>query len=105
MDFQGLPYQELVRVQKEVSSAIATRRAAEVANLRSEIEALITNRGFAVAEVFPEQIVRDKDRKVAAVRYRHPTQPGLTWTGRGKRPNWLRQFEEGGGTLEQCRVG
>lgn len=38
----------------------------------------------------------------AGVRYRHPDQPEtLTWSGRGRKPLWVQEWLDNGGTLEQ----
>lgn len=34
------------------------------------------------------------------MRYRHPTNPGQTWTGRGRRPAWVNEWLAGGGSLD-----
>lgn len=36
----------------------------------------------------------------APIRYRHPTSPMQTWTGRGRAPKWVRDWIEGGNSLE-----
>lgn len=38
------------------------------------------------------------------VRYRHPDQPGMAWTGRGKPPRWITDWVQGGKSLEALRV-
>lgn len=100
--FVDMPYEQLLLQKKEIESAIVRRRAAELAELRQQIVRLIESRGFSVSEVLNPALSKAKK---ADVRYRHPDNPELTWTGRGKRPNWLRQFEEAGGAIETCRVG
>lgn len=39
------------------------------------------------------------------VKYRSKTDPKLTWSGRGKRPRWLKEHLERGGTLDDVLVG
>lgn len=39
-----------------------------------------------------------------APKYRNPHNPEQTWTGRGNRPHWVRDFENGGGRLEDARI-
>lgn len=41
---------------------------------------------------------------VGKPRYRDPANPFQTWTGRGKRPNWLRRYLEGGRSLEEFKI-
>lgn len=36
--------------------------------------------------------------------YRHPQHQSLNWSGRGKKPAWVEQWEGEGGTLEQLLV-
>lgn len=42
--------------------------------------------------------------KSVPIKYRHPTQPGLAWTGRGSQPVWVREFLGAGGTLDQITI-
>jgi hypothetical protein len=51
-----------------------------------------------------DAVVGDDDegpKGPAEVRYRHPDDEGLTWSGRGRRPSWVQNWLDGDGTLEQ----
>lgn len=37
-------------------------------------------------------------------RYRHPSNPALTWNGRGRRPQWLEEHLAKGGRLEELEM-
>ncbi len=37
-------------------------------------------------------------------KFRHPEDPSKTWTGRGRKPVWIRQWEEEGGDIEELRI-
>ena len=46
-----------------------------------------------------------KDNPAAsAPKFQHPTDPGLTWSGRGRRPRWVTEALEAGRTLDDLRV-
>lgn len=46
-----------------------------------------------------------KQRADMRPRYRHPLQPECEWTGRGRRPRWLKEFLQAPGrSLEQCLI-
>lgn len=47
---------------------------------------------------------RELVKNKAPIKYRHPKNPELKWTGRGKRPHWVRQYEEQGGSITDCLV-
>jgi DNA-binding protein H-NS len=38
------------------------------------------------------------------VAYRHPDNPGMAWTGRGKPPRWVTEWIHDGKSLETLRV-
>ncbi len=38
------------------------------------------------------------------VSYRHPGQPGMAWTGRGKPPRWVTEWIESGKSLDALRA-
>lgn len=42
-------------------------------------------------------------KRQGAVKYRHP-ETGEGWKGVGRKPNWVVNFESGGGDLEKLRV-
>jgi len=37
-------------------------------------------------------------------KYRHPEDPNLTWTGRGNKPAWVRDYLARGGTLDELVI-
>ena len=39
-----------------------------------------------------------------AAKYVDPRNRKKTWTGRGRKPNWLRDIERAGGKKEDCKV-
>lgn len=41
---------------------------------------------------------------VGKPRYQDPANQFQTWTGRGKRPNWLKQYLEAGRSLEEFKI-
>jgi DNA-binding protein H-NS len=47
---------------------------------------------------------KKKTAKVAP-KYRNPDDPGQTWTGRGRKPNWLVAELEAGRDQEDFRIG
>lgn len=38
------------------------------------------------------------------VAYRHPGDPGMAWTGRGKPPRWITEWIESGKSLDALRL-
>lgn len=47
---------------------------------------------------------KTRKRKSVAVRYRHPEQANLTWTGRGRKPLWVTKWLDEGKRMETLAV-
>ncbi len=51
----------------------------------------------------PAPVVATTQARKAPLRFRHPDDPGLVWSGRGKTPRWVRDLQAQG-RLEQARL-
>jgi hypothetical protein len=52
-----------------------------------------------------EEPTPGKRRSELPPRYRHPLNPQCEWSGRGRRPGWLKEFlQVPGRTIEQCLI-
>lgn len=97
-----MSYKELVSLQSRVAEAIAEKQANEKQELKRKLADLAGQSGFDVSELFGGRGGR-KGSKVA-VKYRNPKNPDETWTGRGRKPNWLSAALSKGQKLESFLV-
>ena len=97
---QKMSLRELMDLQKRIGDAIATRRIGERDALKKKIEAMAERAGFQVTDLFNSGRGRPTPGG-SGIKYRHPKNRDLIWTGRGRRPNWLVQE---GGDIERFRV-
>lgn len=80
---------ELKSLIDKAKEAIEQKRVSEILNLRDQM--------FKMAKVYdmtPEEVLAfsGRKRKSAGIpKYRNPENPEQTWTGRGKKPGWLKQ--------------
>lgn len=80
-------YTELLAQKAELEAQIAAAQAERKAEGIAAARALIAEHGLTAADVFPAQGKKAKG-SVGAPKYRDPA-TGVTWTGRGKPPNWI----------------
>lgn len=83
-----LSYGELLELSDRVQDAIEQRKAEEKAALREQMQQLAAEAGFDLDDVLAKRRAGRPRRKVAP-KYRNPSNPTQTWTGRGRQPNWL----------------
>ena len=97
IDLSKLSLDELQALARDIETEIVTRRAAEKERVLNQMRELAASIGMT-----PEELLRGGRGAVAAaaVRYRHPDNPGLTWSGRGKRPTWVNEALASGKTLD-----
>lgn len=88
MELNGLSFDELKKLQKDVERAIASFEARRIAAARAELEARAKELGVTLKEVLDASGAGPK-RVPAPVKYRNPNNPEETWSGRGRKPRWL----------------
>jgi DNA-binding protein H-NS len=102
IDLASLSLTELKKLEKDVAKAIATYEERQKAEARAEAEAIAKKFGFALSEL----IDGASSRKKAAPepKYRHPENPAVTWSGRGRKPGWITEGLAAGKTLEDFAI-
>lgn len=103
MDLSSLSSAELKDLLEQIPLEIKRREKKEKADALKAIEILAAERGFKLEELL-ETAPAKKERAPVPVKYRHPTNPELSWTGRGRQPKWVVEFITAGGTLEKLSV-
>lgn len=100
---EALSLKELKQLQKDIVRAISTAEQRHVAEAREKVEALARKLGYSLAELVDN---RGKPKSApAAPKYRHPENPALTWSGRGRKPLWFVEALEAGKKAEDLAIG
>jgi len=81
---------DLVELNQRVQKAVLIAKERERTELKQKIAQMAENSGFSVGELFGATRVAGRGGKSSGVaKYRNPDNPSETWTGRGRKPNWL----------------
>jgi DNA-binding protein H-NS len=99
INLEKLSLKDLQDLELRVEKAIAQARMKERAELKAEIEQLVADRGFMMSEIFSTKRGGVKGRTVAP-KFANPEDPSQTWTGRGRKPNWLVEKIKQGASLD-----
>ncbi|WP_254431942.1 H-NS histone family protein [Azonexus fungiphilus] len=105
MDLSTLSLVELRELQEKIPAELKRRESAEKANVLNEVRAFAKARGFAIEDL----IGKETKVKVASggkvkVKYRHPQNAELEWTGRGRKPKWVEAWLAEGASLDALLV-
>ncbi len=98
---------ELLDLEGKVQRAIAAARDKERSELKRKVAEMAENHGFSVSDLFP--VGRPgrgagKGKSVGVAKYANPENRADTWTGRGRKPNWLLERLKKGGKLEDFAI-
>lgn len=105
MDISKFSTPELKALLDKIPNEIKRREKEEKVRIRAELEALAAKSGFTLDELLGEAAEKTRRAsKPVAVKYRHPEDNSLTWTGRGRQPKWIAEFLTAGGSLEQLAI-
>ena len=100
-DIDSMSYVELQGLQVRVTQAIGVAREREKAKLKEQIEALVNGSGLDVADLIDG---RRRKGQAAAPKYANPDDKTQTWSGRGRKPNWLVAKLAKGGSADKFLI-
>ncbi len=106
MDIGSLSVAELQQLKTRIDEEIVRRKHAEKDTFVKELAKLAAARGYVLDELLGEGAKKSKgkSRKPASIKYQHPENSGLTWTGRGRQPGWVKEWAASGKAMEQLAV-
>lgn len=102
-----LSIKELEQLIADANTLIEKKKAESIRNAKAEVAKIAAEAGVSIEELLGLGGASGGAkgvRKPAAVKFRHPKDESLTWSGRGKRPNWLQDELAKGKKLEDFAV-
>ena len=103
VDLENMSYAELRELSERVAEAMAERQTSERQELKEKLSAMAAASGFSVTELFTGGKGR-ASKGAAVIKYRNPKDASQTWSGRGRKPNWLTAAVGKGQKIESFEV-
>jgi DNA-binding protein H-NS len=107
INLNAMSLPELKRLQKAIAKAIAAYSDRKKREALIVLEASAQEFGFSLADLMGGKLGGKKtrnSRRPAGPKYRHPENPDITWSGRGRQPGWFRAAKDAGITEEAMGV-
>lgn len=102
-DVETLSLKELKSLQKDLAKAISTFEDRQKSDARSKLEIIAKEMGYSLADLIGTEVKPTRAPVIA--KYRHPENPSLTWSGRGRKPLWFVAALDAGKTPEDLAIG
>lgn len=103
INLDTLSLSELKSLQKDIAKAIADFSDRKKTEAMAALEAHAKELGFSLAELTGAKKTR-KSSGPAGAKYRHPENPEVTWSGRGRQPGWFKAAIDAGKAPETIAV-
>jgi DNA-binding protein H-NS len=84
---ENMSFAELTKLRTRVDRLMVSRKNEARTELREKMASLAKAEGMSL-----EEVLRGKGRRgkgSVAIKYRDPSNPANTWTGRGRMPRWM----------------
>ena len=85
---KDMSHKELTKLQAEVAKALETAKNNERNKALKAAEEAAAKFGFSLGELSGNS-KSTKKRAKAAAKYKNPANPEQTWSGRGRKPQWI----------------
>lgn len=106
MDLSGLSVTDLRALQQQVAQELKKREKQELTQAREQIMEIAQRVGIPLKDLIGGDF-RAKGKGADGgepVRYRHPSDKSLRWSGRGRQPKWVKDWLASGQPLDALRV-
>lgn len=102
MDLSNLSASDLRNLQEQVKRELKKRETQDLQKAKEEILAIAQRVGLPLKELIATN-PRGKGGTVAA-RFRNPDDSAQQWTGRGRQPKWVKDWVDGGKSIDDLRI-
>lgn len=103
MNLSKYSTQELNQLKRDIDKELKSRRKDDAKKAQKELKSVAEKYGFNLNDLVSGQPGRPSKGKAPA-RFRHPDDPSKTWSGRGRKPVWVKEWEAAGRSLDDLRV-
>jgi DNA-binding protein H-NS len=102
MDLSSYTTEQLNQLKKDIDKEIQGRRKEDAKKAQNELKQVAERYGFTLSDLVGGQPTRTRTK--AKVRFQHPSDASKTWSGRGRKPAWVKEWEAQGRSLDELRV-
>jgi DNA-binding protein H-NS len=105
MELSDLSVFQLRELQQQIPAELKRREAQEKNEILNEVRAFAKARGYAIEDLLGKEAkVKLATTGKVKVKYRHPENAGLEWTGRGRKPKWVEAWVATGASIDALLV-
>lgn len=93
-NLEAMSLKELRQLQKDLARAISSYEDRRKAEARAKLEATAREMGYSLSDLIGFEV--KATRASAVAKYGHPENAAVTWSGRGRKPQWFAEHINSG---------
>ena len=101
-DVEKMTLKQLSDLEGRIAKLKSQAQENAKADLKAKIDRLIAGSDFTIAELYG--FTTKRGRSKSAAKYTNPDDHSQTWTGRGRKPNWLVARLKKGAKIEDFTI-
>ena len=101
INYNELSLEQLKEINRKSAAAIADFQNRKKKEAIAKATEIAKAAGFSSLE---DMLAAQPARQKAEAKYRHPENPDLTWSGRGRKPGWIVEALEAGRSLDDLAI-
>lgn len=103
INLESMSRKELLSLRDNVEKALVSAEKRERQEARKAAEKAAAEFGFSLSELSDDAPRSAKGSKAKA-KYRNPAAPDQTWTGRGRKPQWVHDALKSGADISELEI-
>lgn len=103
-DISNYSVSQLRKLQGEVQEELKKRHFLGVSQAREQILHIAQSAGLSMKDILSGRSLEKSTKAPLAAKYRHPDDAAKQWSGRGRKPDWVKEWVSSGRDLSETAV-
>lgn len=105
IDLKQMKASELKALAKDIEENLVRAEKEALSKALKEVHDVAKSHGLTLEDVIAHFSGSKKKAKTKAVaKYRNPENPTQTWSGRGRKPNWVNEALQNGKSIDDLEI-
>ena len=109
IDLRAMTRRELEKLRQDVDMALERAIERDRKSAMAAAQRAARKHGFDLSELASKQVPIGRKRKkteksASPAKYQHPGNPSMTWSGKGRRPKWMKDAEDAGRSRQEFLI-
>lgn len=103
-DLSKYSLSQLRKIEEQIIEELKKRRFLGISQAREQILHIAMAAGISLDEILSDKSRKDSASRTVPVKFRHPNESTLQWSGRGRQPAWVKDWIASGKSIDETKI-